>query len=89
VGNADTYVEISFDATAGTLAPLHEVEVEVEYTNAARASSNQLNDYSFTAAATGTQPQWDACPGASCTQFRSCLLTVYQGGTLIWGNPPR
>jgi hypothetical protein len=87
---ADTYIEIGFDAAAGVLAPAHTVEVEVEFANAVGTASNPSNDYSYIAAATGTQAQWDNCPATgNCTPFHSCAMTVYQSGALIWGNPPK
>src|SRR6185503_1369219 len=87
---ADTYVELAFDATAGTLAPAHSVEVEVEFANATGSASTTSNDYSYIATATGSQAQWDNCPSTgNCTPFRSCVMTAYQGGTLVWGNPPK
>ena len=87
---ADTYIEIGFDATAGMLAPAHTLEVEIEFANAAGSMSNTSNDYSYVASATGSQAQWDNCPSTgNCTPFRSCVMTVYQAGTLIWGNPPK
>jgi hypothetical protein len=90
VAGADTYIEFAFDASAGTLAPARTVEVEVELSNAVGSVSNQSNDYSHIATATGTQTQWDNCPATgNCVPFHSCVMTVYQGSTLIWGNPPK
>jgi hypothetical protein len=87
---ADTYIEFTFDATAGTLAPAHTVEVEAEFSNATASASNPSNDYSYIATATGTQAQWDNCPSSgNCVPFRSCQITVHQAGTLVWGNPPK
>jgi cellulose 1,4-beta-cellobiosidase len=87
---ADTYVELAFDATAGTLAPAHSLEVEVEFANATGSASTTSNDYSYIATATGSQAQWDNCPSTgNCMPFRSCVMTAYQAGTLIWGNPPQ
>jgi cellulose 1,4-beta-cellobiosidase len=87
---ADTYIEFAFDATTGTLAPAHTVEVEVELSNAVGSVSNQSNDYSYIATATGTQALWDNCPTTgNCTPFHSCVMTVYDGSTLIWGTPPK
>src|SRR5262249_28397002 len=70
--NADAYIEIGFDALAGSLAPKHAVEVEIQLQGS--GISNETNDYSYVASATGTQAQWDGCMGpASCAQFRSCV----------------
>ncbi len=84
---ADTYVEVTFDSGAGFLDTGHTVEVEVQL----RSSDlfTQTNDYSFIAAASGTQQQWDACPGAgNCTNYHSCLMTVLVSNELVWGFPP-
>jgi hypothetical protein len=90
LANADRYIEISFDASSGTLAPAHSVEVEMQFRDSAATNmpSNKTNDYSYIATAIGTQAQWDACPGGACTAFQSCLMTVYRNGTLVWGTPP-
>jgi hypothetical protein len=87
---ADTYIEFTFDSAAGTLGPAHTLEVEVEFSNAVGSSSNTSNDYSYIATAMGTQAQWDNCPATgNCVPFRSCQMTIYQGTTLVWGNPPK
>jgi len=87
---ADTYVEIGFDSTSGFLDPADVIEVEVDYMNAIGSTLNATNDYSYVATATGAQSQWDNCPAmGNCTAFHSCVMTVYQSGALIWGNPPR
>ena len=88
--NADSYLEIGFAPSVGELAPGDAAQVELGYYDAASvATSNQSNDYSFLATATGTQADWDACPGPTCLPtFTNCALTVYDAGVRVWGNPP-
>ncbi len=86
---ADAYVEITFDSTSGSLAAARMLDVEVEFKNAIGSVSDQTNDYSYIATATGTQSLWDNCPTTgNCAPFHSCLMTVHQNGTLIWGTAP-
>ena len=87
---ADSYFELGFDESVGELAPGDAVQVETGYHDAAFVSrSNQSNDYSFLATATGTQLDWDACPGPACAPaFTNCALTVHQAGVRVWGTPP-
>ena len=88
--SADSYIEIGFDPSVGALAPGDSVQVEIGYSDPASvATSTQQNDYSYLASATGTQADWDACPGPDCLPtFTTCNLTVYQAGDLVWGVPP-
>jgi hypothetical protein len=85
---ADHYLETTFDPSAGDLLEGDSVQVEVSFHASDFGQNlNQANDYSFVATATGTQSQWDGCP-PQCDRFRSCLLTVYRNGVLVWGAPP-
>jgi hypothetical protein len=85
---ADHYLELTFDAGAGTLADGDAVQVEVGFFGPGHTQSlNQANDYSFIAAAASTQAAWDQCPTA-CAQFGSCVITVYENGALVWGVAP-
>lgn len=88
--NADSYLEIGFEPSVGELAPGDAAQVELGYYDAASvATSQQSNDYSFLATATGSQADWDACPGPTCLPtFTSCALTVYDAGVRVWGTPP-
>jgi hypothetical protein len=85
---ADHYLEVTFDAGAGTLADGDAVQVEIAFFAPGHAQNlNQANDYSFIATAASTQAAWDQCP-TSCAQFGSCVITVYENGALVWGTPP-
>jgi len=87
---ADSYFELGFDESVGELAPGDAVQVEIGYHDAAFVSTSiQSNDYSFLATATGTQLDWDACPGPACLPaFTNCALTVHRAGVRVWGTPP-
>jgi len=88
--NADSYLEIGFEPSVGELAPGDAAQVEMGYYDAASvATSKQSNDYSFLASATGTQANWDACPGPNCLPtFTNCALTLHDTGVRVWGTPP-
>ncbi len=86
--SADHYLEVSFDAGAGDLATGDSVQIEVGFYAPDHAQNvDQANDYSYIPGATGSQAQWDLCP-TQCTQFESCVITVYENGNLVWGAPP-
>jgi hypothetical protein len=86
--NADSYLEFGFAAGAGNLAVGDAVQVELGFhAPAYDRNLSQANDYSYAPLA-GTQAQWDACPGGACAKFRTCTITVYRDGVLVWGTPP-
>jgi hypothetical protein len=73
--NTDHYLEVSFTAGAGTLAPGAESgEVQARFHNQDYSNINQANDYSFDPTKTAFT-SWDK-------------ITLYQGGTLVWGTEP-
>jgi len=85
---ADHYLEVTFDAGAGSIEDGDDVQIEVGLFAAMHAQNlDQANDYSFLAADTGSQAAWDLCP-PQCTAFQSCLMTAYVNGSLVWGAPP-
>jgi Cellulose binding domain len=88
--NADAYLEIGFSATLGSLASGDAVQVELGFHDPGRARNLvQTNDYSFGAMATGTQAQWNGCPGPQCDgKFTTCRIPVYRDDVLVWGAPP-
>lgn len=72
---ADHYLEVSFTAGAGDLAPGGESgEVQARLHNQDFSSINQANDYSFDPTKTSFA-SWDK-------------VTLYQGGALVWGTEP-
>jgi Cellulose binding domain len=86
---ASSYIEITFDSGAGNVVPGDVLQVEAGIIHG-QEPYNQTNDYSYSATNAGKQMEWDQCPGAAlCTKFRSCNLTVYKDGILVWGTPPR
>lgn len=85
---ADHDLETTFDSAAGVLLDGDSVQVEVGFHAPGFGQNlNQANDYSYIATATGTQAEWDLCP-TQCSHFRSCVITVYKDGALVWGIPP-
>ena len=88
--NADAYLGIGFTTSLGTLAVGDAVQVEIGFHDPSYARNlTQANDYSYAATATGTQSQWNDCPGSQCeAQFTICAVTVHLDGALAWGTPP-
>ena len=88
--NADAYLEIGFAASLGSLAHGDAVQVELGLHAPDYARDmTQTNDYSYLPDATGTQEQWDRCPGAQCAPtFTTCAMTVHRDDALVWGTPP-
>ncbi|MCD1261142.1 cellulase family glycosylhydrolase [Paenibacillus athensensis] len=72
--NTDTYLEIGFASSAGTLAPGATLEVQARVNKSDWSNYNQANDYSFNATAT-TFVDWSK-------------VTGYVSGTLQWGTTP-
>ena len=72
--NTDTYLEISFTGSAGTLAPGATLEVQTRVNKSDWSNYNQANDYSFNATAT-TFVDWSK-------------VTGYISGSLKWGTAP-
>jgi hypothetical protein len=88
--NADAYLEIGFAASLGSLAHGDAVQVELGLHAPDYARDmTQTNDYSYLPDATGSQEQWNDCPGAQCAStFTSCAMTVHRDDALVWGTPP-
>ena len=68
---ADTYLQVGFTSTAGTLAPGASIYVQTRFSKDDWSIYNQSNDYSFN-------------PSAS-SYIDWTKVTAYQNGTLIWG----
>jgi len=75
---ADSYFEIGFPAALGSLAAGVTVQVELGFHDPTFSRDlTQTNDYSYGANASGTQMEWDACPGPSCdARFTSCSIAL-------------
>jgi hypothetical protein len=72
---ADHYLQLSFAAGAGTLAPgANTGDLQLRLYRSDWQNVNQANDYSFNGADT------DYAPNAT--------ITAYNSGTLVWGTPP-
>ncbi|MET0595192.1 MAG: cellulose binding domain-containing protein [Polyangiaceae bacterium] len=88
--SANAYLSVAFAPAAGVLPAGDAVQVEIAFHDTGYARTlTQSNDHSFSANASGTQTQWDRCPGSQCeARFTSCALTVHRDGQLVWGTPP-
>jgi hypothetical protein len=72
---ADHYLQISFTAGAGTLAPgANTGDLQLRLYRTDWQNVNQANDYSFN--------------GGQTSYADSTTVTAYQNGTLVWGAPP-
>ncbi len=73
--NANTYMEIGFNGSAGSLAPSGSTgEIQTFYRMSDWSTMNQTNDYSFDPSKTayGDEPK----------------VTLYYNGALVWGSEP-
>lgn len=71
---ADTYLEIGFTTTAGSLAVGQTIEVQGRFAKSDWTSYTLTNDYSYKSSGTSYE-QWDK-------------VTAYENGTLIFGLEP-
>lgn len=75
VALADSYLEISFAAGAGSLAPgADSGEIQVRFNKSDWTNYNESNDYSY-GGTQATFADWDK-------------VTLYRAGTLVWGLEP-
>ncbi|GAA0133212.1 hypothetical protein YSY43_00520 [Paenibacillus sp. YSY-4.3] len=73
--NADTYVELSFTAAAGTIAPGGQTgDIQLRMSKSDWSNFNENNDYSFDATKT-SYTDWNK-------------VTLYNNGVLAWGIEP-
>lgn len=73
--NADTYVELSFTAAAGSIAPGGQTgDIQLRISKADWSNFNENNDYSFDATKT-SYTDWNK-------------VTLYNNGDLVWGIEP-
>jgi hypothetical protein len=70
---ADTYLELGFSATAGTLAPGDYVEIKLGLNSSDWTSYNQADDFSFTTDTSYTE---------------NAQYTGYLNNTCVWGLEP-
>jgi endoglucanase len=72
---ADTYLEVGFTAGMGSLAPGQSTgEIQARFNKDNWSNFNEADDYSF--------------DPTKLSFADSTRVTVYQNGTLIWGNEP-
>jgi|GEM_PF-326298 len=73
--NADTYLEISFSAAAGSIAPGGQTgDIQIRISKSDWSNFNENNDYSFDGTKTAFA-DWNK-------------VTLHQSGTLVWGIAP-
>ncbi|GFN30825.1 endo-1,4-beta-xylanas [Paenibacillus curdlanolyticus] len=73
---ADTYVELSFSASAGVIQPGGQSgEIQLRISKADWSNFNESNDYSFDATKNNAFADWDR-------------VTLYQDGVKVWGLEP-
>ncbi|MCD1259323.1 discoidin domain-containing protein [Paenibacillus athensensis] len=72
--SADTYLEVGFTSSAGTLGAGQTLEVQCRFNKSDWSNFTRTNDYSFLAGATG-YTDWNH-------------ITVYRQGTLVYGLQP-
>ena len=75
VANADHYLELTFSAAAGTLAPYADTgDIQARINKTDWSNYTQTNDYSFDATKTA-YADWNK-------------VTLYYNGALVWGAEP-
>jgi hypothetical protein len=83
---ADTYMEVSFNAAAGSVGAMSSTgDIQLEFNDHAyTATLNEGNDYSHTASDTMA-----TCAGQNnAITCQSMTITLYRAGTLVWGVEP-
>jgi hypothetical protein len=83
---ADTYLEMSFTADAGSIAPMGDtgvIQLAIHDTNYGPIRFNEANDYSYNPADTAANCSTNNAP--SCP---SSTITLYRSGVLVWGTEP-
>ena len=75
ISNADHYLEVSFDQSAGSINPGSSIVVQARIGKSDWSSFNQTNDFSFNPSATD-YTDWDNVP-------------LYFSGALVYGTEPR
>jgi cellulose 1,4-beta-cellobiosidase len=83
---ADTYMQLSFMATAGSIPPMASTnDIQLEFNDTMyQATETETNDYSYTG--TDTQSNCEATNNVLTCQ--TTTITLYRNGTLVWGTEP-
>ena len=83
---ADTYMELSFMAGAGSIPAMGATnDIQLEFNDSTyQGTQSEANDYSHTA--TDTQSNCEG--GNNVLTCQTMTITLYRNGTLVWGNEP-
>jgi hypothetical protein len=83
---ADTYMQVSFTAGAGSIAPMSSTnDIQLEFNDTSYAATEtETNDYSYT----GTDTQSNCEGQNNVLTCQTTTITLYRNGTLVWGNEP-
>ena len=82
---ADSYMEVSFTAGAGSIAAMSSTDdIQLEFNDSTyNGTQNEGNDYSHTASDTMT-----GCDENNVLTCQTMTITLYRSGKLVWGNEP-
>lgn len=83
---ADTYMDVSFTAGAGSIAAMSSTnDIQLEFNDSTyQGTQNESNDYSHTATDTMAN-----CEGQNnVLTCQTTTITLYRSGMLVWGNEP-
>lgn len=83
---ADTYMELSFMATAGSIPPMASTnDIQLEFNDSSyQATETETNDYSYT----GTDTQSNCEGQNNVLTCQTMTITLYRNGKIVWGNEP-
>ncbi len=83
---ADTYMEVSFMASAGSIPAMGATnDIQLEFNDTAFAvTQTESNDYSHT----GSDTQSNCEGGNNVLTCQTMTITLYRNGSIVWGNEP-
>lgn len=83
---ADTYMQLAFMATAGSISPMGSTnDIQLEFNDSSyQATETEANDYSYT----GTDTQSNCEGSNNVLTCQTTTITLYRSGKLVWGTEP-